>query len=96
MGINEARNLRINKMPIKEFNIVFSGQNESIVPRFGHLHTTNTQAQVVAAGYLNPYMKSQSFSVLPTDFIFVVASDGHQIYKPVFGASGIVTLTVLP
>jgi len=83
-------------MPIREFNITFAGQNESVVPRFGHLHTTNTLAQVVVAGYLNPYMKSQGFSILPTDFIFVAASDGHQIYKPVFGADGIVTLTVLP
>jgi len=81
-------------MPIKEFQITFTGQG--INPRFGHLLTTNTLSQVVAAGYLNPYMKAQGFSILPTDFIFVAASNGHQIYKPVFGVNGVVTLTVLP
>lgn len=81
-------------MSIKKFNINFPGQVD-VTPRFGHLHTTDTLSQVVAAGYLNPYMKSQGFSVLPTDIIFVVASNGTQIYKPVFN-SGVVTLTVLP
>ena len=80
-------------MAIKEFQINFTGQG--INPRFGHLLTDETLATVATAGYLNPYMKSQGFSILPTDFIFVAASDGHQIYKPVFNA-GIVTLTVLP
>lgn len=81
-------------MSIQEFQINFPGQG--INPRFGHLLCNNTLAEVTTAGYLNPYMKSQGFSILPTDFIFVVASDGHQIYKPVFGADGVVTLTVLP
>lgn len=80
-------------MSIKEFQINFPGQG--VNPRFGHLLTTNTLAEVATAGYLNPYMKSQGFSILPTDFIFVAASDGHQIYKPVFNGD-IVTLTVLP
>jgi hypothetical protein len=81
-------------MAIQEFQINFPGQG--VNPRFGHLLTTNSLAEVTAAGYLNPYMKSQGFSILPSDFIFVVASDGHQIYKPVFGVGGVVTLTVLP
>jgi len=80
-------------MAIKEFQISFAGQG--INPRFGHLLTDDTLAEVTAAGYLNPYMKSRGFSILPTDFIFVAASDGHQIYKPVFSGE-IVTLTVLP
>lgn len=80
-------------MSIQNFQINFTGQNGD--PRFGHLLTTDTLATVVTAGYLNPYMQSQGFSVLPTDFIFVAAADGHQIYKPVFN-SGVVTLTVLP
>lgn len=80
-------------MAIKEFQINFTGQG--VNPRFGHLLTNNTLAQVTAAGYLNPYMKTQAFSILPSDFIFAVASDGHQIYKPVFNGS-VVTLTVLP
>jgi len=81
-------------MSITEFRIDFTGQQ--LNPRFGHLNTTNTLAQVATAGFLNPYMQSQGFSILPSDFIFVAASDGHQIYKPVIGASGVVTLTVLP
>ena len=86
-------------MAIKEFQINFSGQG--VNPRFGHLFTSNTLAEVVVAGYLNPYMKSQGFSILPSDFIFVYSSNplsvgNHQIYKPVFGANGVVTLTVLP
>ena len=81
-------------MSIKKFNIVFPGQVD-VTPRFGHLYTSDTLAVVTASGYLNPYMLSQSFSVLPTDIIFVAASDGTQIYKPVFTA-GVVQLTVLP
>lgn len=81
-------------MAITEFQINFPGQG--INPRFGHLKTSDTLATVAGAGYLNPYMAAQGFSILPTDFIFVAASDGHQIYKPVFGADGTVTLTVLP
>ena len=80
-------------MSIKEFQITFAGQG--VHPRFGHLLTTANLATVSSAGYLNPYMQSQGLSILPSDFIFVAASDGHQIYKPVFNA-GIVTLTVLP
>lgn len=84
-------------MGIKNFNIVFPGQNDAVVPRIGHLYDPDhTLAQIATAGYLNPYMKSQGFSVLPTDFIAAVGSDGHQWYKPVFGADGQVTLTVLP
>lgn len=82
-------------MAITNFNINFPGQSNNVTPRFGHLQTTDTLSTVTTAGYLNPYMLSQSFSVLPTDIIFCVASNGTQIYKPVFNA-GIVTLTVLP
>lgn len=81
-------------MAIREFQINFPGQQ--LNPRIGHLATTDTLSQVTAAGYLNPYMKSQNFSILPTDFIAVAASDGNQWYKPVFSANGTVTLTVLP
>lgn len=80
-------------MSIQQFQINFSGQG--VHPRFGHLLTTDTLAVVSAAGYLNPYIQTFSFSILPTDFIFVAAADGHQIYKPVFNGP-VVTLTVLP
>lgn len=80
-------------MAIKEFQINFPGQG--VRPRFGHLRTSDNLATVTMAGYLNPYMQSQGFSILPGDFIFVWASDGQQIYKPVFNGN-VVTLTVLP
>lgn len=82
-------------MTIKSFKISFPGSNDDIKPRFGHLWTTNTLAQVAAAGFLNPYMKSQGFVLFPSDIIFVAASDGTQIYKPVFTGTS-VQLTVLP
>lgn len=80
-------------MSIRQFQINFSGQ--AVNPRFGHLLTTDALSTVTAAGYLNPYILSHGFSILPSDFIFVAASDGHQIYKPVFGNGGVITLTVL-
>lgn len=83
-------------MSVKSFNIVFPGQNQAVKPRFGHLFSpTDTLATISAAGYLDKYIKSQGFSVLDSDFIFAVGSDGHQIYKPVFTA-GSCQLTVLP
>lgn len=82
-------------MSIKNFKINFPGQNNDVVPRFGHLHSSDTLATVSSAGYLNPYMQSQGFVIKPTDIIFVVASNGTQIYKPVFTGTS-VQLTVLP
>lgn len=80
-------------MSITEFQINFPGQQ--IHPRIGHLKTTDTLSTVASAGYLDPYIASQGFSILPSDFIFVAASNGNQIYKPVF-TSNSVQLTVLP
>lgn len=82
-------------MAIKSFKISFPGSNDDIKPRFGHLWTTDALATVTAAGYLNPYMKSQGFVIFPSDIIFVAASDGTQLYKPVFSGTT-VTLTALP
>jgi hypothetical protein len=84
-------------MSIQTFTINFPGQNNTVVPRIGHLYDpASTLAQIATAGYLNPYIKSQGFSILPTDFIAAVGSDGHQWYKPVIGINGVVTLTVFP
>jgi hypothetical protein len=84
-------------MPITNFKVQFPGQtSDGVLPRFGHLLSTDTLAQVSAAGYLNPYLLSQGMDLKPSDFIFVAASDGNQIYKPVFASNGTVTLTVLP
>jgi len=82
-------------MSVNQFTINFPGQN-NIVPRIGHLYApNNTLSQIAAAGYLDSYIKSQGFSVLATDVILAVGSNGTQWYKPVFTA-GSCQLTVLP
>lgn len=74
----------------------FAGENNGVVPRMGRLYCpNNTLANVATAGFLDNYLSTQNASLLPTDFVFAVASDGHQIYKPVF-TNGSCTLTVLP
>ncbi len=83
-------------MSINTFTINFPGQNNNVTPRIGHLYApNNTLAEIAAAGYLNNYIQSQGFSILPTDFIAAVGSDGHQWYKPVFTGTSC-QLTVLP
>lgn len=82
-------------MSIQQFTINFPGQN-NIIPRIGHLYAPdNSLAQIAAAGFLNEYIKSQGFSVLATDVILAVGSDGTQWYKPVFTGESC-QLTVLP
>lgn len=74
----------------------FAGENNDVTPRLCRLYCpNNTLAEVSAAGYLDNYLKTQNIALEATDFVFTVASDGHQIYKPVF-ANSICTLTVLP
>ena len=81
-----------------EINLVlnFAGEANNIVPRIGRLYCpANTLAQVAAAGFLDNYLRTSSTSLLDTDFVAAVASDGHQWYKPVF-TNGSCQLTVLP
>jgi hypothetical protein len=74
----------------------FAGENNNIVPRICRLYCpANTLAEVAAAGFLDNYLSTQNISLLATDFVAAVASDGHQWYKPVFTA-GSCQLTVLP
>lgn len=74
----------------------FAGENNEVIPRLGRLYApANTLAQVVAAGFLDNYLKTSNNQLLATDFVFCVASDGHQVYKPVF-TNGSCQLTVLP
>lgn len=81
-------------MAIQNFNINFPGQNNEVVPRIGHLYDPAVnKAAMLVAGYINPYMQSQGFSLLPTDVLVCVASDGPQWVYPVFGVGGVVTLT---
>ncbi len=73
----------------------FAGQ-QGVVPRLCRLYCPNdTLSTVSGAGYLDNYLKTQDASLLATDFVMTVASNGHQIYKPVFTA-GSCQLTVLP
>ena len=82
-------------MTINQFTINFPGQN-NIVPRIGHLYAPNdTLSTIAGAGYLDNYILSQGFSVLATDVICAVGSNGIQWYKPVF-TNGSCQLTVLP
>lgn len=74
----------------------FAGENNNIVPRMGRLYCpNNTLAEISANGFLDSYLRTSVQNLLPTDFVMAVASDGHQIYKPVF-VSGSCQLTVLP
>ncbi len=83
-------------MSVYSFQINFPGQNNGVVPRFGHLYApSNTLSEVAAAGFLDQYIKSQGFSLVSTDIVAVAASNGNQFYKPVFTA-GSCQLTVLP
>lgn len=74
----------------------FAGECNGIVPRMGRLYApNNTLSEIAAAGFLDNYLKTQNASLLPTDFVAAVGSNGHQWYKPVF-TDGSCQLTVLP
>lgn len=74
----------------------FSGENNGVVPRLGRLYCpNNTLSEVTAAGFLDNYLNTQSISLMATDLVATVASNGTQWYKPVF-TSGSCQLTALP
>ena len=52
--------------------------------RFVQLHSSDTIAVCTAAGYLNNYLVMQSIGLNTSDFIHLAASNGTQIFKPVF------------
>lgn len=80
---------------VNQLTLNFPGQN-NIVPRFGHLYCpNNTLTEIAAAGFLDNYLRTQGASLLPTDFIGAVGSNGLQWYKAVF-TNGSCQLTVLP
>jgi len=84
-------------MSITNFKVSFAGQQEGVVPRIGRLYAPgSTLTEISAAGFLDNYILSQGFSVLATDIIAAVGSNGTQWYKPVFSASNSCRLTVLP
>jgi hypothetical protein len=86
MSIQSSINLVLN----------FAGEANNIIPRIGRLYCpSNTLSEVAAAGFLDNYLHTSSTSLLATDFVAAVASNGHQWYKPVF-TNGSCQLTVLP
>lgn len=70
-------------MPIIRMTINNVGYNYDKV-RLVRLHSSDTIATCTAAGYLNNYIIAQSITLDTTDFVHLAASNGTQIYKPVF------------
>lgn len=64
-------------MSVLSFQINFPGQ--AVTPRLGHLYSNDDLSTVTSAGYLDSYVQSQGFSLLPTDFVLVMASDGGAL-----------------
>lgn len=78
------------------FDVNLPGQPEDgSQVRFVRIKCQNTLAEVAAAGFLDQAVKSQGLALYPSDFVFVAASDGNQIYKPVISA-GSIDLNTLP
>jgi len=74
----------------------FAGEGNGVVPRICRLYCpANTLSEIAATGFLDNYLHTNNMSLLATDFVAAVASNGHQWYKPVFSA-GSCQLTVLP
>ena len=81
-------------MAVTEFKLNFVG--EGLDPRLGRIKTTDNLATVVGAGYLNPLVLSQGLDIRESDFLFVAASDGNQVYQPSINAgTGVITLVLL-
>lgn len=63
----------------------FAGQGNNVTPRLCRLECLSaTITEVAAAGFLDNYLRTANISLLPTDFIFAVASNGAGIFNPVF------------
>lgn len=63
------------------------GEGNGMVPRLCRLHCpNNTLSQIAAAGFLDNFLLTESISLLATDFVAAVASDGNKWYRPVFTA----------
>lgn len=78
------------------FEVNLPGQPEDgSQVRFVRVKCGNTLAEVATAGYMDQAIKSLGLTLYESDFVFVAASNGNQIYKPVIAANS-VTLTVLP
>lgn len=70
-------------MPIQRLTTNTAGYNHQNC-RLVTLYSTDTIATCTAAGYLNNYLVMNSIALGTTDFVHLAASNGTQIYKPVF------------
>ncbi len=74
----------------------FAGQANEVVPRICRLYCPdNTLSDVTTAAALDLYLNSSGHTLMSTDIVATVASNGTQFYKPVFTA-GSCQLTALP
>lgn len=77
------------------FEVNLPGQPEDgSQVRFVRLKCQNSLSEVTAAGFLDQLIKSQGLSMYQSDFVFVAASNGNQVYRPSISA-GSVTLVAL-
>ena len=93
LGICSTEKLIIKHQ--KERDILGEKIDHMIIKVSSEITPNNTLSEISSAGYLDNYIQTQNFSVLSTDIIAVVGSNGTQWYKPVFTA-GSCRLTVLP
>lgn len=72
------------------FNVDLPGQSQDgSQVRFVRIKCGNTLSQVTSAGFLDKLVESQGLSIYPSDFVFVAASDGNQVYAPTISAGSI-------
>lgn len=67
----------------------------NVVPRLVRLHSSDAMATILAAGYLDSAVNSLGVSILESDFIFVVASDGNHICTASIDGNGSIDLAQL-
>lgn len=72
------------------FEVNLPGQPEDgSQVRFVRIKCQNTLAEVAAAGFLNQAIQSQGLALYASDFVFVAASDGNQIYRPIISGNSV-------
>lgn len=79
-------------MTILQLTTQFVGQ-VGVEPRLVRLLSTSTLSQIVAANYINNNTDS-TISLLPTDFIFAVCSNGFGVFNPSFDGSSITLVPI--
>jgi hypothetical protein len=75
--------------------LVMDFVGNSGVPRLGRMISTDNLAGVVAAGYVDQFLKNENMALFATDAIMVSASDGNGWFYPSFGVDHSVTLVAM-